>query len=270
MSSKKIIIQVFSDIHIEYWNKLPEIPIKSKYLFLAGDICRLHHSLFYKFFDYCSANWEKIFYVPGNHEFYDSKKNYNELSFEYRYKLSTKYKNVFYLDNEFIALDENINVYGATFWTPCPFSSKNIAKIHINDYNNIKYYNDDLNKVVDLDTSYINKLSNNAFISLQTYLSTTNKYTIIMSHFPPIRSGTSNPKYLKEQRIENLYFSWSDDTIDKLNLCNVPLWISGHTHWSYDFEKFNTKFISNQLGYKHELSETRINDNGLFKIEFIS
>ena len=58
--------------------------------------------------------------------------------------------------------------------------------------------------------------------------------------------------------------------LDKLNLFNVPLWISGHTHWSYDFEKFNTKFVSNQLGYKEELGETGINENGLFQIEIIS
>jgi predicted phosphodiesterase len=270
MTTKKIIIQVFSDIHIEYWNKLPTISVKAKYLFLAGDICKLRHSLFYKFFDYCSANWEKIFYVPGNHEFYDSKKNYNELSFEYKYKLSTKYKNVFYLDNEFVLLDDNINVYGSTFWTSSPFSSKNIAKIYVNDYNNIKYFNSDLNEVKDLDTTYINKLSRNSFQSLQTYLTTNNNFTIIMTHFPPMRTGTSHPKYLKESRIENLYFSWPDYIIDNLNLTNVPLWISGHTHWSYDFEKNSTKFISNQLGYKHELSETGINENGLFKIEIIS
>ena len=270
MTTKKITIQVFSDIHIEYWNKLPCIAVKAKYLFLAGDIGRLNHSLFFKFFDYCSRNWEKVFYVPGNHEFYDSKKNYNELSFEYKYKLSTKYKNVFYLDNDFVALDDEINVYGSTFWTEPPFSSKNIAKIYINDYNNIKYFNEDFNKVVDLDTFFINKLSKNSFNSLQTYLSTTNKYTIIITHFPPFRRGTSHPKYLDNPRIENLYFSWADDTIDKLNLFNVPLWISGHTHWSYNFDKFNTKFISNQLGYKDELGESGLDENGLFSMKIIS
>jgi predicted phosphodiesterase len=270
MTTKKITIQVYSDIHLEYWNKLPTIPIKAKYLFLAGDICMLKHPLFFKFFDYCSANWEKVFYVPGNHEFYNKKKNYNELSFEYKYFLSTRYKNVVYLDNECISLDDTIDVYGATFWTKCPFYSKNYAKIYLNDYNNITYFNEELNKVVDLDTSYINKLSNNSFVSLEKHLNTTNKYTIIMTHFPPIRSGTSNPKYLSQERKENLYFSWPDDTLDKLNLFNVPLWISGHTHWSYDFEKYNTKFISNQLGYKQELEETGINENGLFQIEIIS
>jgi len=270
MTSCKITIQVFSDIHIEYWDKLPTIPIKSKYLFLAGDICRLRHSLFYKFFDFCSANWEKIFYVPGNHEFYDNKKNYNELSFDYQYNLSKKYKNVYFLNNDYIPLNDSINVYGSTFWTSSPFCSNKEAKIYINDYNFISYFNDNLNKVVDLDTLFINQLSQNSFLSLKSYLDTTNKFTIIMTHFPPVRKETSHPKFLKDKKVQNLYFSWPDETIDKLNLNNVPLWISGHTHWSYNFGINCTRFISNQLGYKNELGETGLDENGLFSLEIIS
>jgi hypothetical protein len=74
MTTKRLAVQIYSDIHIELWNKLPELPVNSKYLFLAGDICRLTHPLFYPFFDYCSSKWEKVFYTPGNHEFYEKGK----------------------------------------------------------------------------------------------------------------------------------------------------------------------------------------------------
>jgi len=32
------------------------------------------------------------------------------------------------------------------------------------------------------------------------------------------------------------------------------MWISGHTHWSYDFtdELINVRFLSNQIGYLDE------------------
>ena len=79
MSTKKITIQVFSDIHIDLWNRMPEFSVKAKYLFLAGDICNINHKLFYPFLDYCSKNWVKTFYVPGNHEYYIKKKNYIEI-----------------------------------------------------------------------------------------------------------------------------------------------------------------------------------------------
>jgi predicted phosphodiesterase len=266
MTSKKLLFQTFSDIHIELWNKIPELPIKAKYLFLAGDICNQVHPLFYPFFDYCSSNWEKVFYISGNHEYYVKKKNYNELCFEYKYRLGERYKNVFYLDNDFVKLDEETNVYGSTFWTIPPFASTYEAKLSINDYNCITYFDKAKGHVVNLDTIYVKELATESFDKLQKYLNETqDKKTIIMTHFPPMRTGTSDPKYYGEERKVNLYFSWPDNTIEKLNLKMVPTWISGHTHWSYNFKKDNTNFISNQLGYKSEIGRTGLNEYGIYE-----
>jgi predicted phosphohydrolase len=270
MAANKITIQVFSDIHIESWNKFPQIPIMSKYLFLAGDIGTLYHPYFYNFLDYCSENWEKVFYISGNHEFYLKNKNFNELSFEYKYKLGERYKNVFYLDNEFVSLNDDINVYGSTFWTHPPFISKYEAQLYVNDYNWMSYFDENKGHVVDLDVYYVRQLANNCFNKLQTYLNETNKKTIVMTHFPPLRSETSHPKYLQEKKLINNYFAWPDSTLDKLNLKNIIAWISGHTHWTYDFKKNGTRFISNQIGYKNEIGMTNLNMTGLYEIEIIS
>ena len=266
MTSKKLLIQVFSDIHIELWNKIPELPIKAKYLFLAGDICTQTHPLFYPFFDYCSSNWEKVFYISGNHEYYVKNKNFNELCFEYKYRLGERYKNIFYLDNEFVKLDAETNIYGSTFWTIPPFVKTYDAKQILNDYNWITYFDKTKGHAVKLDTPYVKELANESFNKLNKYLNETDKKTIIMTHFPPLRSGTSDPKYFAEERQENLYFRWPDESLNKLNLKNVPAWISGHTHWSYDFEKDNTRFLSNQLGYKSEIGLTGLNEDGTFEI----
>ena len=265
-TSKKLIVQIFSDIHIELWNKLPEIPVRAKYLFLAGDICNQTHELFYPFFDYCSSHWEKVFYISGNHEYYVKKKNFNELCFEYKYRLGERYKNVFYLDNDFVKLDDETNIYGSTFWTVPPFISTYEAKMSINDYNWISYFDKTKGHVVNLDTNYVKELANESYNKLQKYLNETNKKTIIMTHFPPLRTGTSSPQYLKEERKVNLYFAWPDGTIENFNLKNVPLWISGHTHWSYDFKKEKTRFLSNQLGYKNEVGSTGLNEEGIYEI----
>ena len=270
MTTKKLLIQVYSDIHIELWNKIPELPVKAKYLFLAGDICNQIHPLFYPFFDYCSSNWEKVFYISGNHEYYVKKKNFNELCFEYKYRLNEKYKNIYYLDNGFVKLDEETNVYGSTFWTVPPFVSTYEAKMSINDYNWISYFDKTKGYVVNLDTNYVKELANESFDKLNKYLNETDKKTIIMTHFPPLRSGTSDPKYYAEEKQSDLYFSWPDNTLDKFKTTNVPLWISGHTHWSYDFEKGSVRFISNQLGYQSEMFQTNLNEDGVYEIEIIS
>ena len=39
-----------------------------------------------------------------------------------------------------------------------------------------------------------------------------------MTHFPPLRNGTSAEKYVLEKSLSHLYFSWPDITIDKLKL----------------------------------------------------
>jgi len=77
---------------------------------------------------------------------------------------------------------------------------------------------------------------------------------------------TSHPKYLAENRTANLYFVWPDDTLNKFKLNNVIAWVSGHTHWSYDFEKNGVRLISNKLGYKSEFGVTGINKDGLYEI----
>jgi predicted phosphodiesterase len=265
MATKKIAFQVYSDLHIDTWNKMMFLPVTAKYLFLAGNICTSTNDYFIPFMDYCSKKWENVFFVPGNHEFYVKKKNYNELCFDYKYKLNNRYKNIHYLDNDFISLNDEINVYGSTFWNIPPFNSTYEAKFSINDYNCITYFNKTKGHTVDLDINYVKELANDSLNKLQKHLNESDKKTIVMTHFPPLRSGTTNPKYLALDRIQNPYYTWRDNTLNNFNLKNVPIWISGHTHWSYDFKKDNTRFISNQLGYNYELGETGLNENAVFE-----
>ena len=268
MTEKKILIQVYSDIHIENWNKLPDLPVNAKYLFLAGDICQIYNPMFYPFLDSCSKRWEKVFYVPGNHEYFSQKNNLNVLEFEYKYRIQEKYKNIFYLNNEFAPLNDEINVYGTTFWTIPPFKRTHEARNYINDYHSITYFNEELQYTVKLDIGYVKNMSNVSFSKLQDYLSEEVKKTIVVTHFPPSTSGTSAPYYLYQERLMNSYFAWPDDTLKNFKLNNVLCWISGHTHWSYDFEKNGIRMIGNQLGYKSEIGNTHLNENGTYEISY--
>ena len=73
--------QLFSDIHLELLksSKFPKIKPLTDYLFLAGDIGKINTPNYELFFDYCSQNWKKVFYVLGNHEFYNSNKDLKTL-----------------------------------------------------------------------------------------------------------------------------------------------------------------------------------------------
>lgn len=276
----KITIQVISDIHMEFYKSYPKIKPLAKYLFLAGDIGTIsdQHDLKVKnFLSYCSLNWEKTFYVLGNHEFYQTKKfahqkiSFEELELKYE-QICSEFSNVYLLNNSFQFLECGINVYGTTFWTGnygCTIGIEN----ELNDYNMIaiKPKNNQKNNIL-LNEEYINSKSKTQLDELEKYLNnSSNVKTIILTHFPPIRNGSSNPIYSNQPKYLANYFSWNN-IYSKLNMSNVVGWISGHTHWSYDIVINNTKFISNQMGYKNECMncETNYDSEKIFEFDFES
>ncbi len=93
---------------------------------------------------------------------------------------------------------------------------------------------------------------------------------IMVTHFPPIQTGTSHPKYSGEPDTIKKYFTWPDNTLSLFNKYNnIKCWISGHTHYSYDFTENNIRLLSNQTGYRTEMlnHESKFNDNTLYEIE---
>jgi predicted phosphohydrolase len=253
-----MLLQIYSDIHLEFKTKIIKIKPYAPYLFLAGDIGKLN-GLYKEFIKYCSKNWVKIFIILGNHEYYSLENDYNTLKNEYINFISI-FNNVYLLDNNYIELNDEINVYGSTFWTP---SMTKITSM-INDY---KYIHMEPNKLIDKE--FVSYLSNYELTNLVNYLNNNNKKTIIITHFPPIQENTSNPKFVSSEQIIKDYFAWNNNIIvNDYNLNkNICCWISGHTHYSYDFMKNNIRFISNQFGYSSEVYESGIKIDGLYNID---
>lgn len=242
----KINIQIYSDIHLELLSGIPKIKPLCKYLFLAGDIGSINKVTLFTFLDYCSINWTKVYYVAGNHEYYIPNTKFIELTEQYISIIKKKYNNIFFLHDQSIELDENINIYGSTLWTQSDNSD------YLNDINFV-------------DRHMINTISKMQLDKLMYYLQNNKKKTIIMTHFPPTQNTTSHPKHSnQDQNIKN-YFAWSS-LLSKLQLDNIICWISGHTHFSYDFIEYNVRCISNQFGYRNEIHNTNFKENGLYEI----
>jgi predicted phosphodiesterase len=263
-SQNKFRFQLFSDIHLENYKRFPKIKPLAPFLFLAGDIGNYGKN-FIDFFDYCSANWEKVFYVLGNHEYYDKSKTMETLYVDYLALFEKRYKNVFLLNNSFVDIDENLRVYGDIMWTYPPIQNKSEAKIYFNDYNNIRYFDHKMNEITTITPDYIAMYSKAQYHDLVEFLKTNEKKTIIMTHFPPTQTNTSSPKHKNEEQNVKDYFAWPD-LIDAVDTTNVVAWISGHTHWSYDFTVNGVRLLSNQMGYREESSKTRFSQDGVFEI----
>jgi hypothetical protein len=257
---RQITIQVFSDLHLNLLNSkdtIPPIMPEAKYLFLAGNICTLNHSLFFPFLDHCSRSWEKTFIVPGNQEFYSYKKNHGTLDFEYNLKIGERYKNIFYLNNGKATLNDVIDVYGTTLWSK-PRISRYEAK-YFTDFFSIQQFSEKKKLNIPIDYHFIQNLSNkDSDFLAESIRKNKNKKLIVLTHFPPTQEGTINPSTTLYEDFGNL--------LDRVDLRNVPLWISGHTHWSYNIELPSTRLVSNQLGFVSE--KTGYSKNGLFVIDY--
>lgn len=278
MSLRKISIQIYSDLHLELTKSIPKFIPKSPYLFLAGDITRFSHPSFKEFLAYCNANWEKTFYVFGNHDYWSRNSYIQKIKRQVKeYIQDRNLTNINILDNEFVSLNDEIIVLGSTFWTQSPFITGHEAIMYINDYNMIRVKRDiTQHRPFELEPKDVNQMyfedSSKIYEILNINELTKDKKIIVMTHFPPQQKGTSHPKYDLQNKIMKNYFSHPNNTIkDFDNYSNILCWISGHTHYSYDFvSNEGVRLISNQLGYTEELTkgESGVKEDGLFEIEY--
>jgi len=257
---KSFKFQLFSDIHLEYYKSFPKIPKIEKYLILAGDIGKINTINYKNFFDYCSNNWEKVFYVLGNHEYYHSQKTFNNLNEDY-HNFIKQYPNVYLLDNSHYDLDDNFRIIGSTLWSnPNITDGLNDFK-HINELKNQIY-----NKLgFSLDTFKI--LHNQATKYLQNEIYKNDKQLLIITHFPPSQINTSHPKYQNQPKYKRDYFA-SNILNDIYNKNNIKGWIFGHTHYTNDIIINNIRLISNQMGYPNE-DDINMNCSGKFEIKIL-
>lgn len=278
MSTRKILIQIYSDLHLELTKSIPKIVPRSPYLFLAGDISRFSHPSFKEFLEYCNQNWEKTFYVFGNHDYWNQNSYVQKIKREsLKFLEANQLTNIHILDNNFVSLNEDIIVLGSTFWTQSPFITEYEARMYVNDYNMIRFKREITDpRPYDLSPRDVNQMnvedSTTIFNILNENELTKDKKVIVMTHFPPQQKNTSHSKYALQGKMMKNYFSHPDGTLKEFeNISNILCWISGHTHYSYDFiSPEGVRLISNQMGYIGEVTsgESRFKEDGLFEIEY--
>ena len=147
---KPMKIRLISDIHLEFANfKLPVMEGEDEqYLCICGDLNPFryfeqrygHKKSTEVFFNSLQNRFKDIFYVPGNHEYY-----YTELEKEELYKSKCEELGVHLLQNSFsVVTYDNIVFIGGTLWTD--FDNENpisMSRIQgaLNDYHCINTRN---------------------------------------------------------------------------------------------------------------------------------
>jgi predicted phosphohydrolase len=249
-----------SDMHLEVnpnlnYNKL--FQQKASCLILAGDIGNpiKEKQAYVNFLTSASKHFHDIFYVLGNHEYYNTNKIPMTEMKDKITNICSKLGNIHILDNDKYELD-NVTILGTTLWS---LAKEEDAKF-CNDYHMIYGHQTDTNITRD----YTVSLHNQSVLWLERNITDSNKPCIVISHHAPLvnKQGyyLSHPRYKRTSCFQtDLSHLFDRDNNRNNNRDNnnknndsIKVWIHGHTHYSTDFNYYGTRVCSNQVGYERE------------------
>lgn len=256
--------QVLSDIHLELykdkWNSIPKFPITATNLILAGDIGNPFKSNYKMFIEWCSGNFNKVWIISGNHEYYSkNKRRLMEKIDEQLYQIAGSFRNVTYLqcDTDILEIDGfKMAILGCTFWSYIPDNLASIISKGMNDYYNI-HFDSYLKSITTTDINKIHKEHIDWVVSnLETNQNDESIDCIMVITHHTIHPEQLNPIY-KDDPFNHAYCTDIKHIVT--NYPKLRLWINGHTHYSKESMFGLCKFVSNCVGYPDKIDTSKKN-----------
>ena len=238
-------IQVLSDIHLEFSeHKFDVKNTDSDILVLAGDIGVGNSAL--PFIDKLLQEHQKpIIYILGNHEGYST--DIGEVKDVWR-RINQEFPLLHFLDDDVVEID-GVNFIGGTLWTDMKRNNpqaKEYIQRSMNDFKVISYKG----KIFEPDDAYDFHEKTLEFFKKSIVL---DKPNVIVSHHAPSQRSVSS-RY-RGSILNSGFVSDLDEEFYNGKFQNVPLWIHGHCHQSFDYQINNTRVVCNPRGYyKQELN----------------
>jgi predicted phosphohydrolase len=233
-------IQYASDLHLEFsqnrdFIKANPIQPKADILLLAGDI--VPFNVMHKhadFFSYVSDHFKYVYWVPGNHEYYNS-----DLA-DRCGKLNEKIKDNVFLVNNIAVVYDDVQLIFSTMWSNIsPMYAWQIER-GMSDFHVIRYKG----KLFSYED--YNQLHEESLLFLQHPLEEKNtvKNIIVSHHIPTFQH------YPAEYKGSVLSEAFAVELFDFIESAGPDYWIYGHHHSNVsDFTIGKTKLLTNQLGY---------------------
>lgn len=233
-------IQYCSDLHLEFAknkkfiSRYPLVPI-GDILILGGDIVPFvlmeEQS---DFFNFVSDNFEQTFWIPGNHEYYNSDINFIKNPIN-----ETIRSNVFLVNNQVVNI-KNTDLIFATFWSDIAPQNYIDVQLRLSDFAAIR------NGDKRFTPQHYNQLHQQdiKFIKDQIEKSTAPKKMVITHHAPTFLNYP--PKY----KNDILNCAFATEYFNFIESSAIDYWQYGHHHINTPaFKIGNTTLITNQLGY---------------------
>ncbi|MFA9195932.1 metallophosphoesterase [Flavobacterium sp. FBOR7N2.3] len=251
-------MQYCSDLHLEFLDNRrwvldnPIVP-KGDILILAGDIVlfkEMHQHQ--KFFDYVSELFEHSFWIPGNHEYYNSYISKRSGAFEEQIR-----DNVTLLNNT-VKIINGVRLVFSTLWSHISEAKQLSIEQSLSDFRVIRK-NEKRLTVGDYNQLH---LESSLFLE-KTFQTKTNKPTIVVTHHPP--TFINYPEKYAHSNINEVFGTEMSGFIEE---SEIDYWIYGHHHCNVeDFSIGKTKLITNQLGYIKYNENENFNNSAAFSIE---
>lgn len=222
-------LQFVSDLHIEQYNKDFIITPIARNLALIGDICKAYHPKMYRFLDTISSEFERVLFIPGNHEYYE---NEIEPTEDYMKELCEDL-DIEYLQMKTTQIDDVI-ITGCTLWsepTPSGFHKTN-DKNWIKDFTRERMTLEH-KKHLDFLTNEIERNRENPHI--------------ILTHYAPIYE--MNGRFMGDENT-----SMFSSELYHLFKPPIRYWLCGHVHQNITHVYNNIPCISNCFGNPDEIN----------------
>lgn len=236
-----------SDLHLSHGNVILENEENVEVLILAGDIFEFSDlgKERYRYVDdflmNTSGKFKRIYWIPGNHEYYNSHTMSSGRVRAREYLAHIGCHNIQILNNQTI-IDE-LPIHCTTLWTDLnkgnPLTVME-ANSYMMDYTYIG------NGTYDKLTPDHTMSAFQESISFLADATSDGKDCIVVTHHQPSFQG-----FLPQYRNDPMRFAFGTDLSNFiLDRTNIKVWCAGHTHVRNEFDIGETRIITNCRGYE--------------------
>lgn len=250
-------IQYASDLHLEFpqnsaWLQTYPLKPAADILILAGDVTYLsERRLANPILDTLSAQYDTIYVVPGNHEFYVWSYDVNDTFPFLKWPIR---KNIFYLNNQVIR-HGTVRMLFTTLFTRIErheFIDKKLTDFHTCKHRGERFTTHKYNECHELSLQFLIAELEKPF----------NGQTLIISHHAPYPPSFCDYPFSGE-----LNEAFHVDMTWLFTKYKIDHWIHGHTHHNQKpFKIGDTWFYTNQLGYTFREEEKLFSRDAVLKL----
>lgn len=236
-------IQYASDLHLEFaengsYIKHNPIKVVGDFLVLAGDIGYIGDDNFTKhpFWNWAADNYEQVFVIPGNHEFYkmfNIDTLYNGWQMEIRTNIRCHYNAAIHVSNK-------IDLIASTLWSHIKQQDAFQTELCVSDFRRIKQQGNE-----PLTWSRFNEEHHRCFQFIKKSVSESlAEHIIVATHHVP-----SFEMLASEFKGSPLNGAFTSELGSYIAESSIEYWIYGHSHRNIDKVIGKTQCLTNQLGY---------------------